>query len=49
MIFTSNTLKKQLENLEKLKLPVFILTDSNIDLLKIETDSNSIRLVNGMA
>ncbi len=43
------SLKKQLENLEKLKLPVFILTDSNIDLLKIETDSNSIRLVNGMA
>ena len=43
------SLRKQLEDLEKFKLPCIILTDSNIDLLKVGTDPNPVWLVNGMA
>ena len=35
--------------MEKLKLSCIILTDSNIDLLKVDTDPNPVWLVNGMA
>jgi len=44
-----NDPEKKIEDLEKLKLPRIILTDSNIDLLKVDTDPNPVWLVNGMA
>ena len=37
-----------LQNLEKFKLPVYILTDSNIDLMKIGVNEHSSDLFNTM-